>query len=206
MIVSKTADEKNDGQADFMTADSSDNFSRRALLRVFAAGAIAAAPTYSNAFSLIRGAGDIRRIKMHSGRSGESVDLIYWVDGNYIPEAIDEVSYFMRDWRSGRVKLIDQRTIDIVAATQRMMDTNESFNMLSGYRTPETNRALRTRSRSVARKSLHMTGQAVDLRMKGRSVRQISRAAISCHAGGVGKYSRSNFVHVDCGDVRVWGG
>ena len=189
-----------------MTAKSSDIISRRSLLRVFAAGVVAAAPTYSNAFSLIRGAGDIRRLKMHSGRSGESVDLIYWVEGNYIPEAIDEISYFMRDWRSGRVKQIDHRTIDIVAATQRMMDTNESFNMLSGYRTPETNRALRSRSRSVARKSLHMTGQAVDLRMKGRSVRQISKAAISCNAGGVGKYSRSNFVHVDCGEVRVWGG
>ena len=70
----------------------------------------------------------------------------------------------------------------------------------------QTNRALRSRSRSVARNSLHMTGQAADLRMKGRSVAQISRAAISCHAGGVGKYYRSNFVHMDCGDVRVWGG
>ena len=142
---------------------------------------------------------------MHSGRSGESVDLIYWVDGHYIDEAIDEVSYFMRDWRSGRVKLIDLRTIDIIAASQQMLDTTESFNMLSGYRTAETNRALRARSRSVARKSLHVTAQAADLRMKGRSVRQISKAAISCHAGGVGRYSRSNFVHMDCGDVRVWG-
>ncbi len=189
-----------------MTGDSSENLSRRTLLRVFAAGVVAAAPTYSNAFSLIRGAGDMRRVKMHSGRSGEAIDIVYWVEGEYIPEAFDEISYFMRDWRSGRVKLIDRRTVDIVAATQQMMDTDASFNMLSGYRTPETNRALRSASRSVARKSLHMTGQAVDLRMKGRSVRQISKAAISCHAGGVGKYSRSNFVHVDCGDVRVWGG
>lgn len=189
-----------------MDAKSSDNLSRRALLRVFAAGAIAAAPTYSNAFGILRGAGDIRRIKLYSGRSGESVDLIYWIDGQYISEAFDEISYFMRDWRSGRVKLIDRRTVDIIAASNQLLDTTEGFNMLSGYRTPETNRALRSRSRSVARNSLHMTGQAADLRMKGRSVSQISRAAISCHAGGVGKYSRSNFVHMDCGDVRVWGG
>ncbi len=189
-----------------MTAKGSDNLSRRALLRVFAAGVVAAAPSYSNAFGLVRGAGDIRRIKMYSGRSGESVDVIYWIDGDYISEAFDEISYFMRDWRSGRVKLIDRRTVDIVAASQQLLNTTESFNMLSGYRTAETNRALRARSRSVARKSLHITGQAADLRMKGRSVRQISSAAISCHAGGVGKYSRSNFVHMDCGDVRIWGG
>lgn len=188
-----------------MDGTRSDLLSRRTLLRVFAAGAIAAAPTYSNAFGLLRGAGDIRRIKMHSGRTGESVDVIYWIDGKYIDESLDEISYFMRDWRSGRVKLIDRRTVDIIAASQRLLDTNESFNMLSGYRTPETNRALRARSRSVARNSLHMSGQAADLRMTGRSVGQISRAAISCHAGGVGKYSRSNFVHMDCGDIRVWG-
>ena len=189
----------------FMNGTRSDLLSRRALLRVFAASAVAAAPTYSNAFGLLRGAGDIRRIKMHSGRSGESVDVIYWIDGKYIDPSFDEISYFMRDWRSGRVKLIDRRTVDIIAASQQLLDTTESFNMLSGYRTPETNRALRSRSRSVARNSLHITGQAADLRMTGRSVRQISRAAISCHAGGVGKYSRSNFVHVDCGDIRVWG-
>lgn len=205
MIASKAALRKDDGQADFMTKSRGDNISRRNLLRIFAAGAVAAAPTYSNAFGLLRGAGDIRRIKMFSGRLGESIDLIYWVDGEYIPEAFDEISYLMRDWRSGRVKLIDRRTVDIVAASQQMLDTSESFNMLSGYRTPETNRALRNRSRSVARNSLHMSGQAVDLRMQGRSVRQISKAAISCKAGGVGRYSRSNFVHVDCGDVRVWG-
>ena len=179
--------------------------SRRGLLRVFAASVVAAAPTYSNAFGLLRGAGDIRRIKMFSGRSGEAIDLVYWIDGKYIPEAFDEISYFMRDWRSGRVKLIDNRTVDIIAASHSLLNTTEGFNMLSGYRTPETNRALARRSGSVARNSLHMTGQAADLRLAGRSVRQISKAAISCNAGGVGKYSRSNFVHIDCGDIRVWG-
>ena len=111
----------------------------------------------------------------------------------------------MRDWRSGSVKLIDKRTIDIIAASAQLLETDESFNMLSGYRTAATNNALRSRSRSVARNSLHVQGQAADLRLNGRSVRQVAQAAISCHAGGVGKYSRSNFVHVDCGDIRTWG-
>jgi uncharacterized protein YcbK (DUF882 family) len=78
--------------------------------------------------------------------------------------------------------------------------------LLSGYRSPATNAMLRSRSRGVARNSLHMKGQAADLRLKSRSVSQMARAAAACNAGGVGKYSRSNFVHMDCGPVRVWGG
>ena len=77
--------------------------------------------------------------------------------------------------------------------------------MLSGYRTPETNALLRKRSRSVAKKSLHIKGQAADLRMQGKSVQQVAKAAASCVAGGVGRYSRSNFVHIDCGEKRLWG-
>jgi uncharacterized protein YcbK (DUF882 family) len=179
---------------------------RRRLLQVFAAGVVAAAPTYSNAFGLLRGAGDIRRVKMYSGRNGESIDTIYWIDGKYIPEAFDEISYFMRDWRSGKVKLIDNRTVDIIAASHQLLDSDAAFSMLSGYRTAATNRALRARSSSVARNSLHVKGQAADLRLQGRSVTQIARAAISCNAGGVGKYRRANFVHMDCGDIRTWNG
>jgi uncharacterized protein YcbK (DUF882 family) len=188
-----------------MTASNSTGLTRRGLLRAFAATAVAAAPTYSNAFGLLRGAGDIRALKMHSGRTGERIDTIYWIEGEYIPEALKEINRFMRDWRTNQVIGFDRRTIDILAASHRMMDTDAFYTLLSGYRSPQTNAMLRSKSRGVARNSLHMKGQATDIRLEGRSVSQISRAAISCSAGGVGKYSRSNFVHVDCGDVRVWG-
>ena len=111
----------------------------------------------------------------------------------------------MRDWRTDSVIRFDTRTLDILAAAHRMLDTDAAYLLLSGYRSPETNAMLRSRSRAVARNSLHMKGQASDIRLQGRSVGQISSAAIACSAGGVGKYSGSNFVHVDCGDVRVWG-
>ena len=111
----------------------------------------------------------------------------------------------MRDWRQNKEKPIDTRTVDIIAASMRLLETETPFQMLSGYRTSSTNKLLRSRSRNVAKKSLHMVGQAADLRMQGRSVRQIARAAASCSAGGVGRYSRSNFVHVDCGIKRIWG-
>lgn len=189
-----------------MTNDQGTGISRRGLLGAFAATAFIAAPTYSNAFGFLRGAGDIRRIRMTSGRTGESIDTIYWIEGDYIKEALAEINHFMRDWRSGATTRIDARTVDIMAASHRLMDVSEPYLMLSGYRSPQTNAMLRSRSRGVAKDSLHMRGQAADLRLKSRSVGQMARAAEACASGGVGKYSRSNFVHMDCGPVRNWGG
>jgi uncharacterized protein YcbK (DUF882 family) len=180
--------------------------SRRGLLGIFAATALVAAPTYSNAFGLLKGAGDIRRIRMYSGRTGEMLDTIYWIEGDYIKDAMKEITYFMRDWRSGDLMKIDARTVDIMAASHRLMDVSEPYMLLSGYRCAATNAMLRSKSRGVARNSLHMKGQAADLRLKSRSVGQMAKAAEACAAGGVGRYSRSNFVHMDCGPVRHWGG
>ncbi|WP_171176484.1 DUF882 domain-containing protein [Ruegeria sp. HKCCD8929] len=188
-----------------MTKISSTGLTRRALLGAFAATAIVATPTYSNAAGFLRGGGDIRRIRMYSGRTGERLDMIYWVDGKYIKDAVKEVNHFMRDWRTDQVKSIDLRTIDIMAAAHNLLDVNEPYMLLSGYRSPGTNAMLRSRSRGVAKNSLHMKGQAADLRLASRSVSQVARAAQSCRAGGVGRYSRSNFVHMDCGVIRTWG-
>jgi uncharacterized protein YcbK (DUF882 family) len=142
---------------------------------------------------------------MYSGRTGERIDMIYWIDGQYIKDSVREINYFMRDWRTDQQKSIDLRTVDIMAAAHNLMDVNEPYMLLSGYRSPQTNAMLRSRSRGVAKNSLHMTGQAADLRLASRSVGQMARAASACSAGGVGRYSRSNFVHMDCGVVRTWG-
>ena len=179
--------------------------SRRGLMRVFAATTLVAAPTYANAFGFLRGAGDVRRISMYSGRTGESIDTIYWVEGQYVPEALAEITHFMRDWRNNQKITIDPRNVDIMAASHRLMDVSEPYMLLSGYRSPQTNDMLRRQSSGVAKNSLHLKGMAEDLRLKSRSVAQMARAAKSCAAGGVGTYSRSNFVHMDCGTVRTWG-
>merc|ERR1711916_272466 len=126
------------------------------------------------AAGFLRGGGDIRRVRMYSGRTGDAIP-------------------------------IDLRTVDIMAAAHNLLDISEPYMLLSGYRCPETNAMLRSRSRGVAKNSLHMKGQAADLRLASRSVNQMAKAASACHAGGVGRYSRSNFVHMDCGAVRTWG-
>ncbi|MFT7060527.1 MAG: hypothetical protein ACJASV_003049 [Pseudorhodobacter sp.] len=189
-----------------MTNETASVISRRGLLGAFAATALIAAPSYSHAFGFLRGAGDIRRVRMYSGRTGESMDTIYWIEGDYIKEALAEINHFMRDWRSDDVRTIDARTIDIMAASHRLMDVSEPYLMLSGYRSPKTNAMLRSNSRGVAKDSLHMRGQAADLRLKSRSVGQMTKAAVACASGGVGSYSRSNFVHMDCGPIRAWRG
>ena len=172
------------------------HFRRRSILGVLGASVISATPVYSKAFGFLRGAGDGRRIKMYSRVTGEKI---------YISEAIDEISHFMRDTRENKVKKIDTRTLDIISATHNLIDTSEAYVLNSGYRTKKTNDRLRRRSKLVARSSLHVTGQAADISLTSRSVKEIARAAAHCSAGGVGRYTRDNFVHIDCGRKRIWG-
>lgn len=188
-----------------MTEKTSLRITRRGILGAFAATAITAAPSYTNAAGFLRGAGDIRRIRMSSPRTGERLDTIYWIEGDYIKDAVHEITLFMRDWRTDELMKIDTRTIDIMAASHNLLEAREPYMLLSGYRSPETNAMLRRRSKGVAKNSRHMRGQAADLRLNSRSVNQMYKAALACRGGGVGKYSGSDFVHMDCGPVRSWG-
>jgi len=170
------------------------------------AGTAVAGPAFASAPALLKGAGNFRSVKLVNNRTGDWINTVYWVEGQYIPEVMDDINYLMRDWRAEKVKKIDPRTIDILSATHRLLDCREPFEVISGYRTKQTNAMLRKRSRGVASNSYHIKAMAVDISMKSRSVRQISRAGLSLGAGGVGKYSRSDFVHLDSGPVRTWGG
>jgi len=185
--------------------DSRGLISRRTALGAFAGiSAITAAPSFAGTSFFNRGAGDVRRISMISPRTGESINMIYWVEGEYIKEALAEVNWFMRDWRENTPTSMDIRTINIIAATHRLLETSEPYNMVSGYRSPRTNAMLRRRNSGVARNSYHTRGMAVDLQLSSRSVSQMGRAAKACRAGGVGTYGRSRFVHMDCGPLREW--
>ncbi|MFK7945308.1 MAG: YcbK family protein [Paracoccaceae bacterium] len=181
------------------------NMSRRGVICGIAAsvavpvGANAAAP------AILSGKGDFRALSILNNRTGEKLNSVYWVEGSYIPEALEAFNYVMRDWRQNESIAIDTRVIDILAATQNVLDATEPFEIISGYRSPKTNAMLRARSRGVARNSYHTRGMAVDVTLKTRSVGQMASAAKSLSAGGVGRYSRSQFVHMDSGPVRGWG-
>ncbi len=179
---------------------------RRALLGgLTTLTAIAAVPAFASTPALLKGAGDFRSLSLVSDKTGESLNTVYWAEGEYIPDALEAVNHIMRDWREDLVFQMDPHAIDILSATQRLLDSGEPFQVVSGYRTRKTNAMLRRRSRAVAKNSYHIKGMAVDIAMKTRSVSQISRAGLSLGAGGVGRYSRSQFVHLDSGPVRKWG-
>jgi uncharacterized protein YcbK (DUF882 family) len=154
---------------------------------------------------ILRDAGDIRMIRLRNPHTGDSLSSVYWVEGQYIPEVMAQIDHLMRDWRLDAVHQISPDVIDIMSAAHRLLDTSEPYAVFSGYRSRQTNAMLRQRSRGVARNSYHTKGMAADLHLESRSVRQISGAAAKLSSGGVGRYSRSNFVHMDCGPVRVWG-
>jgi len=153
-------------------------------------GGIAGAGITLAAPALARGAGSFRSLSVINNRTAEKLTTAYWVEGDYIPEALEAVNYILRDWREEAVIQIDPKVIDIMAATQNILDASEPFEIVSGYRSPKTNQMLRSRSRGVARNSYHTRGMAVDLTMKTRSAREIAGAAQSLGAGGVGRYSR----------------
>ncbi|WP_209427905.1 DUF882 domain-containing protein [Pararhodobacter sp. SW119] len=187
-----------------MDWNASTGLPRRVLLRVFAATALTAAPTFANAFSLLRGAGEFRRLRVYSGRTGEVLNAVYWADGEYIADVLNEINHFFRDWHNNEVHRIDARTLDIMAAAHKLLDTEEPFQLLSGYRSPQINGTQNFNRRGGASNPRHTIGQAADVRMRSRNVAQVALAAGACHMGGVGRYSKSNFTHIDCGPIRVW--
>lgn len=178
---------------------------RTALFGIAATAAAAASPAFASAPAVQRNLGDFRSLHLVNPRTEESLNTVYWIEGEYIPEALSAIDVIMRDWREDLVHRIDPRTIDILAAAHRLLGCSEPFHIVSGYRSPKTNRMLRRQSRSVARNSYHLKGMAADIQLATRSVDQICSAALSLHAGGVGRYTRSEFVHVDSGPVRDWG-
>lgn len=182
----------------------SGNVTRRKVTTGLLAGGIAATGLIA-APALARGKGNFRALSLINHRTAEKLKSVYWVEGEYIPEALEAFNYILRDWRENLTIQIDPKVIDIMAATHNLLETSEPFQVVSGYRSPKTNAMLRSRSKGVARKSYHTRGMAIDLTLDERSVGQIASAAKSLGAGGVGRYSRSKFTHVDSGPVRDWG-
>ena len=145
-----------------------------------------------------------RRLFLHNIHTGESMRALYWNEGTYVPEALDEINYLLRDYRTGEVKEIDTDLLDLLFALRRKLGSKGPFEVISGYRSPETNALLRSRSKGVAKHSLHIRGKAVDIRLPNYALKTLRRAAVDLRRGGVGYYPSSDFVHVDVGRIRYW--
>ncbi|MES9898995.1 MAG: DUF882 domain-containing protein [Sedimenticola sp.] len=145
-----------------------------------------------------------RRLSFHHTHTGEKLKVTYWADGVYVEDGLREVNLLLRDHRTGDAHTIDPELLNLLHRLQLQLDSNKPFHIISGYRSPKTNNMLRSRSGGVAKRSLHMDGKAIDIRLPGRDLRQLHRAAKAEKAGGVGLYAGSDFIHVDTGRVRYW--
>jgi uncharacterized protein YcbK (DUF882 family) len=146
-----------------------------------------------------------RSLSLLNTHTGESLKkVVYWEQGSYIPDALDHLNHVLRDHRTNEVHSIDPMTLDLMAAISRKFDGKRPFEIISGYRSPKTNRALSRNSKAVAKNSFHMQGKAVDLRLPGVPLKVLRKAALELRMGGVGYYPKSDFVHVDSGRVRHW--
>jgi uncharacterized protein YcbK (DUF882 family) len=146
-----------------------------------------------------------RALSFYNVHTGESLNAVYFEDGNYVPGALTEVNYFFRDFRANEIKSIDPNLLDLLHDIHGELDTSKPFNLVSGYRSPATNAWLAARSEGVARHSMHLEGRAADINIPGRQLSFLQRIALALRLGGVGYYPQSGFVHVDTGRVRRWG-
>lgn len=145
-----------------------------------------------------------RAIKFYNLHTGEHLTATYWVDGVYVPDEIAAINHVLRDFRTGDVKKMDPHLFDLLYTLQRKVEKQGAFHVISGYRSPATNAKLNSSSSGVAKRSLHMRGKAIDIRLPGVELRHLRQAALHMHAGGVGYYPRSNFIHIDTGRPRFW--
>ena len=147
------------------------------------------------------------RLRFYHTHTGERLDVVYRRGDQYIPKALDELDHYLRDHRTGDVRHFGPRLFDLLYdLTASLGDSGGEIEVICGYRTPWSNEFLRTRSprTGVARHSLHMQAEAIDIRLPGIPTSELRDAALRLHRGGVGYYRGSNFVHVDVGRVRHW--
>jgi uncharacterized protein YcbK (DUF882 family) len=145
-----------------------------------------------------------RDLHLFNTHTGEDLELCYFRDGKLVQEACRRLDRLLRDFRSGEVHTIDTRLFDMVHTLQTRLGHRGRVEIISGFRSPATNEKLRRRSTGVARRSLHMQGKALDIRLSAFDTAQLRDAALALQAGGVGYYGKSDFVHIDTGRVRHW--
>lgn len=147
-----------------------------------------------------------RRLGFLNLHTGEKADLPYWIQGGYVPESLAEINRVLRDHRTGEVAVIDTQLLDLLHRVNAALGASRPFQVISGYRSLASNQMLAGNSSGVAKRSLHMEGKAIDIRLPGIQLADLRRAGLMLKGGGVGYYPGSDFVHLDVGRVRTWGG
>lgn len=154
--------------------------------------------------SLSGNTGGERMLKFYHTHTGDSLQIVYFRQGEYDPDALDQLKVFLADWRNGKQRDLDPKLMDILWQLQQVTGSDNTWEVISAYRSPETNEMLASRSSGVARKSQHLLGTAIDVRLRGMDLELLRDHARNLKLGGVGYYAKSDFVHVDTGRIRYW--
>jgi uncharacterized protein YcbK (DUF882 family) len=148
----------------------------------------------------------VGRLSLRNLHTDERLDVEFRRGRDYDRRALAALDHLLRDWRQNEMRPIDPRLFDMMVQIAARVGQPPNFGIISGYRSPRTNEMLRRNGRGAAKRSLHMIGRAIDLKLAGTRLSTLRRAAMELGAGGVGYYPASGFVHIDTGDVRSWAG
>ncbi len=149
-------------------------------------------------------AADVRELAFHHTHTGDSLSIVYYRNGRYDPDALAQIDDFLKDFRTGARHPIDPALLDVLFDIRTSTGSRSPFEVISAYRSPATNEMLRMPGSGVARHSMHLQGQAIDVRLADVPLEQLRGVALHLKRGGVGFYPSSDFVHVDTGRVRYW--
>jgi uncharacterized protein YcbK (DUF882 family) len=174
------------------------------LLALVSAGACLQSPAAS-AQELSAAANQEHLLLLYNTHTGERIKIVYRRGEQYLPAALAKLDYFLRDHRTGDIRHFDPHLYDILSDLAASVGRpGAEIDIVCGYRSPSTNEFLRSHTAGVAKTSLHIQAEAIDLRIPGIDTLALRRAALALARGGVGYYPRSDFIHVDTGRVRQW--
>ena len=176
---------------------------RRAFLKssLFLAAPTLSLPALANTAQAVPGE---RTLRLYNTHTGEKLNTVFWAEGEFIPDSMKDINKVLRDHRNNKVAQIDPELLLLLTQLNDKLDNNRELHIISGYRSPESNAKLHAASNGVAKRSLHMDAKAIDIRLPGKDLKMLHRAAMSLKGGGVGYYADSQFVHMDTGRVRYW--
>jgi len=145
-----------------------------------------------------------RVLRLYNTHTGEKLNTTFWAEGEFIPDAMKDINKVLRDHRNNKVAQMDPELLLLLTQLNDRLENNKELHIISGYRSPESNAKLHANSNGVAKRSLHMDAKAIDIRLPGKDLKMLHKAAMSLKGGGVGYYASSQFVHMDTGRVRYW--
>lgn len=151
-----------------------------------------------------QGTGDGRTLKFYHTHTGQSLEVTYYANGDYDPDAMYRLKVFLADWRNGKQLDMDPKVMDFLWRIQQVTGVEGIYEVISAYRSRETNEILRRKSSGVAKFSQHVNGRAIDVRLRGLDLEVLRETARQLQLGGVGYYPGSDFVHIDTARVRHW--